>query len=558
MSSITAGSQRGRDMTSTGRYPPTPFHAPFAFYSSIRHADPESLAAIMAKDPYFVTQDNGAGAPIHFATTYKQIDMLHHLLNNGAEINQQDDKGFTPLHRAAYLAHYEGYLEIYEYILSRGGDPSIRTFDYDPYLNPGCKLPVDVAVDDANVRGAIDALNKKYANVQKVRVPHADIGDWWTLYDYGLDVVKTWPANYDPKYPEVAHRQKMEAKKAAEKEARKARRAAKPPMALDDDDDDTAKKPKMPTGPIAFLFPGQGSQMVGMCASVKDDAACKQLFDKAKQVLGYDLLDLCLSGPKDKLDDTRFSQPALFVAGACAVEKIRREKPNALAECAATAGLSLGEYNALVHAGILSFEDALRVVKVRAESMAEAAKAGDPHGMLSVVGLADADLEAICSDVRNSSPAGRVCQLANFLFPQGRVVSGHKTCLEQVQTKATAKGALKAQYVAVSGAFHSPLMQSAAEALRKALMEATFHLPPKMTVISNVLGGPFPANATKEDYVDLLCRQLLEPVMWEKCVKYLLSSGKNQMFELGPNQQLKSMTKRIDASAWKAFSNVQP
>lgn len=143
-----------RDMTGAGRYPPQSKHKPISFYSAVRLGDPEQLATVMKADPYFITQDNGAGAPLHFATTYKQIDMVrlfelpasaqhclkaickkdlsqttirptlahlnlqvHHLLDLGAEINQRDDKGWTPLHRAAYLAHYEGYLEIYEYLL---------------------------------------------------------------------------------------------------------------------------------------------------------------------------------------------------------------------------------------------------------------------------------------------------------------------------------------------------------------------------------------------------------------------------------------------------------
>jgi [acyl-carrier-protein] S-malonyltransferase len=108
-------------------------------------------AQIMDMDPYYITQDNGAGAPIHFATTYKQLDMLHHLIRKGAEVNQRDDKGFTALHRAAYLAQYEGYLQIYEYLLSEGADPNVLTNDYDPYLNPGKKTPIEVAIDDPEV-----------------------------------------------------------------------------------------------------------------------------------------------------------------------------------------------------------------------------------------------------------------------------------------------------------------------------------------------------------------------------------------------------------------------
>ena len=106
-----------RDMSGTGRYPPVPLHKPTEFYGAVRLGDPEQLFRVMAIDPYFITQDNGAGAPIHFATTYKQFDMIHHLLNNGADVNQRDDKGLTALHRAAHLAQYDGYIQIYEYLL---------------------------------------------------------------------------------------------------------------------------------------------------------------------------------------------------------------------------------------------------------------------------------------------------------------------------------------------------------------------------------------------------------------------------------------------------------
>ena len=123
---------------------------------------------------------------------------------------------------------------------------------------------------------------------------------------------------------------------------------------------------------------------MGMLKSLADDASVKKMFDTAKDVLGYDLLDVCVNGPKEKLDDTVYSQPALFVAGLAAVEKLKKDDPSVVAKCAACAGLSLGEYTALVFSGALSFEDGLKVVKVRAESMAAAAKVGD-HGMLRCV-----------------------------------------------------------------------------------------------------------------------------------------------------------------------------
>ncbi|PSC70866.1 malonyl -acyl carrier transacylase [Micractinium conductrix] len=537
-----------RDMTATGRYPPVPWHPPIHFYSSVRLGDPEQLAKIMDTDPYFVTQDNGAGAPIHFATTYRQLDMIHHLLNNGAEINQRDPRGFTPLHRAAYLAHYDGYLEIYEYLLSRGADPSLKTEDYDPYLNPGCKLPVEVATEDDGgiTRARLLDLEKKYADVPKARVPHPDIGCWWTLYDYGPERVKAWEPDYKHPYPEALKRSRDAAERKKEKQEKKKARAAAEAEAAE-----APARPSVPATPIAFLFPGQGSQAVGMLKESADIPAVRKMLETAEKVLGYDLAAVCNEGPKEKLDDTVFSQPALFVAGLAAVERLRAQNAGAVDGASACAGLSLGEYTALVFAGALSFEDGLKVVKVRAESMAAAAKLGKPHGMLSVVGLSDADLESICAAVRGSMP-GAVCQLANFLFPQGRVVSGHKDALEEVQRQATAKGALKAVPVAVSGAFHTSLMQPAREALEEVLASVTIS-DPRIPVYSNVTGLPFKDAAHIRE---MLPRQLVEPVQWEGTVRKLVAAGKNQLHELGPGQQIKAMVKRIDNAAWQGFKNM--
>ncbi len=523
-----------------------PKHPPIAFYSAVRLGDPEQLANVMDSDPYFITQDNGAGAPVHFATTYKQLDMLHHLLNNGAEVNQRDEKGYTPLHRAAYLAHYDGYLEIYEYLLSRGADPSLKTEDYDPYLNPGRKTPVEVATEDGDVRQKLVQLEKKYAKVKKVREPHAMIGDWWTLYDYGLEEVRQWPVDHQPVFPEEAKRAKdAEEKKAAKERRRKARAeaiASGGPLP-------SKKAPAQ--GPVAFLFPGQGSQAVGMLNETKDLPAVKKMLETAKDILGYDLLKLCNEGPKEDLDNTIYSQPALFVAGLAAVEKVRAENPSLVDSVAATAGLSLGEYTALVFSGAMTFEDGMAVVKVRAESMAEAAKLGDPHGMLSIVGLGDDDVESICKEVRDKMP-GKVCQVANYLFPQGRVVSGHKTALEEAQKLATTKGALKAVPVAVSGAFHTSLMAPARDALIEALSKVTIS-DPSIPVYSNVTGEMF---KDAEEIRSLLPRQLVESVKWEPTLKAMIASGKTQMHELGPGAQIKAMVKRLDNAVWKSFKNI--
>lgn len=539
-----------RDMTGTGRYPPTPKYPPFAFYSCIRLGDPEQLEKIMSSDPYFWTQDNGAGAPVHFATTYKQLDMLHHVLNNGGEVNQRDKKGFTALHRAAYLAHFEGYLEIYEYLLSRGADPTIASEDYDPYLNPGKKLPVDVSIDDKEIRTKLKDLEKKYKSVEKAREPHVDIGDWWALYDYGLDSVKQWAKTHVPEYPEELKRTKDEEDRKREKKEKRAALAANPALAS------SMQQSSTPNTPIAFLFPGQGSQSVGMPKDCLHIPKVKEMFEEAKEVLGYDLLDVCQNGPKSKLDNTVFAQPALFVCSMAAVEKFRQENGKTVTQCSCTAGLSLGEYTALVFAGVMSFKDALKVVKVRGESMAEAAAAGDPHGMLSIVGLSDRDIQDICKqtvDHFKSKDPSVICQMANYLFPQGRVVSGHIKALDHLAQLATSKGALKAQKVAVSGAFHTPLMQSASDNLEKALSTVKLNKP-RIPVYSNVTAKPFPEE--EAEIKKLLMRQLVEPVQWESLAKELISQGKNSLHELGPGQQIKAMVKRIDQATWKKFKNV--
>lgn len=204
---------------------------------------------------------------------------LHHLLNNGAEINQRDEKGFTPLHRAAYLAHYDGYMEIYEYLLSRGADPSLLTEDYDPYLNPGRKTPIEVAPEDEEIRSALRNLEKKYAKVPKVREPHSMIGDWWTLYDYGLDELKSWKVDHSPTFPEDAKREKDAMERKAAKERRKKARAE----AIASGGALPIRK-SAPKGPVAFLFPGQGSQAVGMLNETKDLPAVKKMLETANKV----------------------------------------------------------------------------------------------------------------------------------------------------------------------------------------------------------------------------------------------------------------------------------
>ena len=207
---------------------------------------------------------------------------------------------------------------------------------------------------------------------------------------------------------------------------------------------------------IAFLFPGQGAQSVGMGHSAwKRYDAVKDLFVQASDILGFSIADYCFEGPKEKLDSTAISQPALFVTSMAALEFLKEENPEAIESCAGAAGLSLGEYSALAFAGAITFEEGLRLVQKRGEAMQAAADAC-PSGMVSVLGLDAEKVQEVCDSARNE---GEVLQPANYLCPGNIAVSGHMASCERVAEVAQAAGAMKTIPLSVAGAFHTSIMQ---------------------------------------------------------------------------------------------------
>src|SRR6478736_8754509 len=231
---------------------------------------------------------------------------------------------------------------------------------------------------------------------------------------------------------------------------------------------------------VAFLFPGQGAQTVGMGAAVCAKVpAARKLFDRASSVLGYDLYRMCTEGPAAELDSTVHSQPALFVASLAAVEQLKENAPELVEGCAAAAGLSLGEYTALVFAGVMEFEAGLRVVQERGRAMQDAADATS-SGMVSVLGMEREQVAKLCDEARTD----QVLEIANLLCPGNIVVSGETAACERLVTLATAAGAMKVIPLAVAGAFHTSLMESAVERLRQALAEVPMKKP-RIPVVSN-------------------------------------------------------------------------
>lgn len=299
------------------------------------------------------------------------------------------------------------------------------------------------------------------------------------------------------------------------------------------------------------MFPGQGAQFVGMCEDVaKNVPAAKALFDEASDILGYDLLELCTAGPKEKLDSTVVSQPAIFVASMAAVEKLRQEQGQEAVDAASCAmGLSLGEYSALCFAGAISFADGVRVTKARGEAMQAASDAIDT-GMVSVIGLSKDVTEELCKAA--SEKSGEKIQIANLLCNGNYAVSGHMKACDVLAE--IAKPDFKARMtvkLAVAGAFHTDFMAPAVESLKKVL-EGIDIKKPRIPVISNVDAKPHSDPATIKE---LLAKQVTSPVLWEDSVASVLAHGFERATELGPGKVTAGVLKRIDKSA--ECSNVE-
>ncbi|MEZ6098255.1 MAG: ACP S-malonyltransferase [Pirellulaceae bacterium] len=290
---------------------------------------------------------------------------------------------------------------------------------------------------------------------------------------------------------------------------------------------------------IAFLFPGQGAQSVGMGQTLAEALpSARALFDSASDILGYDLAEICFSGPVDRLNSTVVSQPAIYVTSLAALESLKASSREKVEQCEGAAGLSLGEYTALVFAGVMSFEDGLRLVQQRGEAMQMASDA-TPSGMVSVLGLEPDVVERLCEEHRGD---GEVLRIANYLCPGNLAVSGSRAACERLTEAAEAAGAMKVVPLAVAGAFHSSLMQPAVERLSSALANVSFAAP-RIPVILNVTGRP---SEDPESIRQTLIRQVVEPVQWEESMRWMLAEGYGQFFEVGPGRVLRGLLRRMD------------
>ena len=285
----------------------------------------------------------------------------------------------------------------------------------------------------------------------------------------------------------------------------------------------------------AFVFPGQGAQFVGMGKDLYNSSdLAKELFDKANDILGYKITDIMFEGTDEDLRQTKVTQPAVFlhsvISAFCLGDDFNPEM---------TAGHSLGEFSALVAAGVLSFEDGLKLVYARAMAMQKACDA-TPSTMAAIIALSDEKVEEICAEVNKTD----ICIPANYNCPGQVVISGTQPGIEKACKLMTEAGAKRALPLKVGGAFHSPLMDSAKQELAEAIQKTTFNKP-KCPVYQNVDGKP---HTNPEEIKELLIAQLTSSVRWTQTVQNMVADGATEFVECGPGRVLQGLIRKIDSS----------
>lgn len=283
----------------------------------------------------------------------------------------------------------------------------------------------------------------------------------------------------------------------------------------------------------AYIFPGQGSQFPGMGKNLyENNAAAKDLFEHANEILGFRISDILFTGTDQDLKQTNVTQPAVFLHSVIAYSTIADPKPDMVA------GHSLGEFSALVANKTLSFEDALKLVSIRARAMQRACELS-PSTMAAVLGLDDAKVVAICAEIQEDT--GEVVVAANFNCPGQLVISGSLKGIEIACEKMKAAGAKRALVLPVGGAFHSPLMKPAREELASAIEATTFGTP-VCPVYQNVVAKAITNN---EEIKKNLINQLTGPVRWTQLAEAMVSDGATHFTEVGPGKVLQGLVSKI-------------
>mmetsp|Transcript_839 Transcript_839/g.1861 ORF Transcript_839/g.1861 Transcript_839/m.1861 type:complete len:560 (-) Transcript_839:37-1716(-) len=480
--------------------------------------------------------------PAHIAAAFGDMEMLESC--SAAELNGQNINGETP---ANYAVQY-GCPWVLQWLVEHGCDTTTPNHEgctpEDCISNNGRLHAVEVEALNAAIKGEL--TDKKNVQAQEYKLKRwraegldAGVEEWLDFNKLKQRAFMYKTGDYEMPYPlptDAEVRARVDLPMPSVK---------RPPIKA---------KPALPVG---LLFPGQGSQMVGMLKEVLHMPAVEKMLSKAEEILGWSVKDLCLNGPEDKLMQTEYCQPVMFVAGLCAVEKMKETMKESVERCQAVAGFSLGEYTALCVAEVLSFEDGLHLVKIRAEAMQKAAEVRQGK-MISVAGLEKGKVDSLCEQaVSEALEPDPVCSVANFMWSTGFSVAGSAKTADRLEALAKEAKALQAKEVKAGGAFHSKLMKPAEEELARAIDDCLPKMqPPRCSVYFNRTGKRVVAGTDPANFVNLMKEQLTNTVLWEHSVKQMIMDGVKDFYECGPNKQLKAMLKRIDQDAFKRTENM--
>lgn len=470
--------------------------------------------------------DNFHGwGPGHIACMYGDMEMLQNC--SEAELSAQNANGETP----AYYAVRYGAPWCLQYLIERGADYQTAAIDgYSPeqliFINnrnhnseiEWLEAAFKGELTDKKMNQAVEYKLKRWRaegldNLAEEFLDKNKLKQRWHMYKTG-----------DFKIPyELPTQQESLQKKDLPRST-----VPRPPA---------KSKPALPA---CLLFPGQGSQYVGMMKDCLGLPAVKEMLAIAEKVMGVDLKEIILKGPEDKLSQTAYCQPAMFIAGMAAVETMKEgSKKEVVERPQCVAGLSLGEYTAICAAGVLDFEDCLKLVKTRAEAMQSATEAV-PQSMCSVAGLDRPTIDRLCKEAKESSKdKDAVCQVANVLFPAGFTCAGNKSCIDKLCQLATKARALQARVIKTGGAFHTPLMTPAQDELNKALDKALPKMkPPRCAIYFNITGKKVAAGTPPSEFIDLMKKQMTNEVLWEPSIKQMIMDQVKDFYEVGPLKQL--------------------
>ena len=287
---------------------------------------------------------------------------------------------------------------------------------------------------------------------------------------------------------------------------------------------------------VAFVFPGQGAQKVGMCKDFYENYACaKKVFEEADEALGFSISKMCFEGPEEDLRLTKFTQPAILTCSLAALAVMREHG----LECEIAGGHSLGEYSALFAAGVMRLQDAVKAVNKRGQFMQEAVPVGE-GAMAAVMGLEPDKIVEVCQQVEKE--CGEAVQAVNFNCPGQIVIAGATKAVEKATEALKTAGAKRAIPLPVSAPFHSTLMKPAAERLKRVLDTIEFH-DAKFPVVANVTAEPV---VKAEEIRALLVKQAASPVKWEMSVRNMIRDGIDTYVEVGPGKTLTGFTRKID------------